>query len=80
MVHIAIRALYRSMEYTKEYFSENNGILFIEVIENCYKCANDDIKTIATQCIVELVRFNYDYLPNYMEQIHDITFGLCKNN
>lgn len=68
------------MEYTREYFEKGDGGVIMNAIKKAYESKDDDISVIATQCIVEIVRFNYEYLNEYMADIHDLTFSICKSD
>jgi glycopeptide antibiotics resistance protein len=78
LVEIGIRALYTSIGYTKDLFQNSHGSIILDVIYRCLKYEEEDVRVIAMQCIVEIVRFCYDYLPEYMEGITDATFEQCK--
>jgi len=52
----------------------------MDAIKKAYECREDDVSVIATQCIVEIVRYNYEYISNQMADIHELTFSICKSD
>jgi len=75
LVEISIKALYHAVEYTSSIFVSGQG----EIIMDCiYKCVNrvgdEPIQTVALQCVVEIVRFHYQYLDKIIIGIRDNTF------
>lgn len=46
----------------------------MDIIYKCMQYDDEDVQIVATQCIVEIVRYNYQYIPDLMEGITDATF------
>jgi hypothetical protein len=80
LVEIGITGLYRAIGYTREYFKNGKGSIIMDIVYKCMQHENEDVQVIATQCIVEIVRYNYQFIKDYMEGITDATFFQCGNS
>lgn len=75
---IGISSLYHAIEYTSEIFANRKGsIVFDAILKSC-KSSDEDISTYAFQCIVEVVRYHYEFINEFVDLIADYTFGICK--
>lgn len=51
----------------------------MDIIYQCTKNEDTSIQQIAVQCIVEIVRFNYKYLEQYIADVTEVTLEVAKS-
>lgn len=68
-----IKGIYHSLKFTKRYFEENQGNVIMGPIIDATKYSNVDVREIAMQCIVEIVRLSYDHIEPFMGDITEVT-------
>jgi importin subunit beta-1 len=75
-----IQGLYHSVKFAYPHFEMGQGRIFVDKVLICLGHNDVEVRIIAMQCIVEIVRFFEDHLQPFMEDIMDVTFKIAKSD
>ena len=68
-----IKGIYHSMKFAASHFEQGQGNLIMDNIIKATSFNNVDVREIAMQCIVEIVRLSYNYIEPFLGEITDVT-------
>ena len=75
-----IQGVYHSVKFAAPHFEEGYGGTIMDGIIQTLKYNDTKVRTIAMQCIVEIVRLYYEAIEPFMGDITEVTFALAQND
>lgn len=74
LVKETIQGIYFSLKFSVEHFKRGQARLIMDNVIKACKYPSEKVRVIAMQCIVEIVRLNYQYIEPFMGDITETTF------
>lgn len=75
-----IQGIYHSVKFSLDIFRESKAQPIMDCIYETLQNEDPEIRMIAMQCIVEIVRVCYEYISPFMVEITDHTFNHARND
>lgn len=75
-----IQGLYHSLKFAVKHFEDGHGGTIMQEIFLASNYDDVKVRTIAMQCIVEIVRLCYAHILPFMREITDITYDLAQKD
>ena len=79
LIEATIQGIYHSIKFTVDHFKADQGDLIISKILKATEFKRDNVREIAFQWIVEIVRLCYDYISPFMADISEVTMEAARN-
>jgi len=80
LMEISIEAVYHSIEFAESIFNQGEGGVIIKMILDHGFNESQDVRSKIMMCLAEIVRLYYSSIEEYMDNIHELTFKIIKED